>query len=93
MFRRMGHENPGEKWNRLQRRVQEGIANAYPNPERNGCPEHTALIGLAKRSADFDDSIEEDAQWQHVTHCSPCYLESLEEFKDRRQRKPPKRAE
>jgi hypothetical protein len=92
MFRRMGHDKPDEKWNRLQRQVQEGIANAYLNPERHGCPERKALTELARRAADFDDSIEEDAQWQHVTHCSPCYREYLEEFKNCRQRKPPRRA-
>ena len=79
MFRRMKRETPDEKWNRLQSRVQGGIARAYPNLERKGCPHPEGIIELAKRSAAFDDSIK-DPGWQHVTHCSPCYCQYLEEF-------------
>ena len=93
MFRRMKPETPDEKWNRLQSRVQGGIAKAYPNPERKGCPNQVAIIDLARRSAAFDDSIEEDPGWQHVTHCSPCYCQYLEEFQKCRRRKPPTRVE
>jgi hypothetical protein len=87
MFRRMKCETPEQKWNRLQSEVQAGIMTGYPNPERRGCPNREAIDGLARRSADFDDTIEEDPQWRHVTHCSPCYAEYLEEFRKRRPRK------
>jgi hypothetical protein len=84
MFRRMKRETPEQKWNRLQALVQAGIERAYPNPKRSNCPNQAAIAELAGRSAGFDDSIEEDPQWRHVTHCSPCYAEYLEEFRKRR---------
>lgn len=89
----MKRETPDDKWNRLQCQVQGGIANSYPNPERKGCPNQDGLIELAKRSADFDDSIEDDPEWHHVTHCSPCYGQYLEEFRKQPRRKPPASAD
>jgi hypothetical protein len=77
-----------EKWDRLQRTIQDGILTGYPNPERRGCPGSEAMIGLATRSARFDDSIEDDPQWKHVTHCSPCYAQYLELFQNMGLRKP-----
>lgn len=44
---------------------------------------------LAARASKFDDAIEDDPTWHHVTHCSPCYGEYLDEFRVRRQKKPP----
>jgi hypothetical protein len=84
MFRRMKRQTPEEKWNRIQSQIQERITKGYPNPERNGCPRGESIAALASRSAKFDDSVEDDPQWQHVTHCSPCYSEYLEEFRKRR---------
>jgi hypothetical protein len=89
MFRRMKNETPEEKWTRLQQTVQDGILKAYPNPNRTGCPNREGISNLAARSANFDNTVEEDATWQHVTHCSPCYSEYLVEFRSRRLRKPP----
>jgi hypothetical protein len=86
-------ETPEEKWKRLQDQVQEGILNAYPNPERHGCPGAKELQALARRAAQFDDTIEDNDQWKHVTHCSPCYAEYLEAFKIVRLRKPAGSAE
>jgi hypothetical protein len=87
MFRRMKREAPDKKWSRLQAQVQEGIAKAYPNPDRQGCPSQEVIVDLAKLSARFDDSIEKNPQWQHVTHCSPCYTQYLEEFQIQRNQK------
>jgi hypothetical protein len=84
MFRRMKRQTPEEKWNRIQSQIQEGITKGHPNPERKGCPGQEAIAALATQSAKFDDSIEDDPQWHHVTHCSPCYSEYLEEFRKRR---------
>jgi hypothetical protein len=89
----MRSEPPEEKWNRLQKRVQEGIAKAYANPERRECANDDAIRELARRAAEFDDSIEEDPNWKHVVHCSPCYTQYLQEFNSRRRRKPPSSAE
>ena len=98
MFRRMKRERmkretPDQKWKRLQAQVQDGIARAYPNPARRACPNHRAIAEIARRSAEFDDSIEEDPQWQHVTHCAPCYAEYLEEFGRCRRGRQPRPAE
>ncbi len=84
----MKNETPEEKWKRLQAEVQQGIAGSYPNPDRTDCINQDGIIELAKRSAAFDDSIEDDPNWQHVAHCSPCYAQYLEEFQRVRQRKP-----
>lgn len=81
---RMEQETPEQKWNRIQTQIHEGITKAYPNPDRKGCLSHDAIVGLAVRAAAFDDAIEADPKWQHVTHCSPCYSEYLEEFKSQR---------
>jgi hypothetical protein len=84
IFRRMKRQAPEEKWNRIQKQIQESIRKGYPNPERKGCPGQAGIAALATRSAKFDDSIEDDPQWQHVTHCSPCYNEYLDEFRKQR---------
>lgn len=77
----MKEETPGEKWDRLKGQVQEGILNGYPNPRRDECPGAEVIHALAVRSANIDDdAIEDDPQWQHVTHCSPCYGEYLAQF-------------
>ena len=77
----MERETPGEKWDRLKDQIQEGILNGYLNPGREGCPGDATINELATRSANIDDdSIEDDPQWQHVTHCSPCYSQYLEQF-------------
>lgn len=71
----MADESPKEKYERLQRRFQEEILSKYPNPERKGCPGEAALRSLAARP--LTESIENDPNWQHVTHCSECYREFL----------------
>ena len=85
----MKNETPDEKWNRLQSTVQDGILKAYPNPARTGCPDREGLIELVARASKFDDAIEDDPTWHHVTHCSPCYGEYLDEFRTRLRKKPP----
>jgi hypothetical protein len=85
----MKNATPDEKWGRLQNKVQDGILKAYPNPERNGCLSREGVVELAMRSARFDEAMEDDPTWHHVTHCSPCYSEYLEEFRRVRHRKPP----
>ena len=81
---RMKRETPEEKWNRIQQQIHEGITKEYPNPDRKGCLDREDITALAIRSAGFDDTIEDDPRWQHVTHCSPCYREYLDEFKKQR---------
>jgi hypothetical protein len=68
-------ESPEKKYEHLQKRLQEEILKNYPNPERKGCPPKSVLEELAARP--FDRPIEEDANWEHATHCSECYREFL----------------
>ena len=89
----MKGETPEQKWKRVQSQVQDGVLNAYPNPERQGCPDSAGILALAIRAVQFDDTIEDDPQWKHVTHCSPCYAQYLETFKNVRLRKPVSSAE
>lgn len=83
----MKEETPEEKWNRVQQQIRQGITEGYPNPERKGCPGVETIAQLAFRSASFDDAIEDDPQWHHITHCSPCYSEYLREFGNHRKKK------
>ena len=93
MSGQMKRETPSQKWSRLQNQIQRGISRAYANPERNGCINDSGIRELARRAAVFDDSIEDDPDWKHVTHCSPCYAQYLQEFNDRRRHKRPSAAE
>jgi hypothetical protein len=69
------------KWNRLQKAIQHEILTQFPNPDRKGCPGIVTLHSIAVRAHDiFDDSWQTDPNWHHITHCSPCYAEYLQEF-------------
>ena len=68
-------ESPQDKYERIQRRLQEEILNKYPNPKRKGCPGRQVLARLARDS--FDTKLEGNSDWEHVTHCSECYREYL----------------
>jgi hypothetical protein len=70
-------EQPEQKWNRVQKKIQQAILTSYPNPSREGCPGAAGLFDLAKRAAELG-TLEGDEGWEHVTHCSPCYKEYLE---------------
>ena len=70
-------ESPKQKWDRVQKKLQDAILTSYPNPNRKGCPGTEALFELAKRAAELG-TLEGDARWEHVTHCSPCYKEYLD---------------
>jgi hypothetical protein len=69
-------ETPREKYERLQRAVQEAILKSYPNPDRIGCPKSTTIREVA-----FREELTKDPVWEHITHCSPCYGEFLK-FKE-----------
>lgn len=71
-----GEESSDAQYERLKRQLQDSILTEYPNPDRVGCPGGDVLRGLAARY--LDDTIETDPNWQHVTHCSPCYREFLD---------------
>ena len=65
-------DSPQERYERIQEILQEAILRDYPNPERKGCPGDDTLRRLAERPRPI-----RDADWEHVTHCSPCYREFL----------------
>ena len=69
-------ESPQDKYEKVQRRLQEEILNKYPNPERNGCPGRRVLAHLARES--FNTTLEGISDWEHITHCSECYSEYLD---------------
>jgi hypothetical protein len=69
------HESPYSQFDRIKRQLQDSILRDYPNPERKGCPGGPILSELAARP--LDDSLEDDPNWHHVTHCSECYREFL----------------
>ena len=71
-----GEESSDAQYERLKHQLQQTILTEYPNPERKGCPGQTVLQGLAARY--LDDGVQEDPNWHHVTHCSPCYREFLD---------------
>jgi hypothetical protein len=66
-------ESPGQRYDKMQRAVQDAILRDYPNPDRVGCPGAQALRTLATERLTRDN----DPAWEHVTHCSPCYAEYL----------------
>ena len=70
-------ESPEQKWNRVQKKLQNAVLTSYPNPNREGCPGAQAILELAGRAAKLD-LLDRDARWDHVSHCSPCYAEYLD---------------
>jgi DNA-directed RNA polymerase specialized sigma24 family protein len=55
------------------------LSEAFPNPERIGCPPDSELKGLAEHPKGADPLIS-----PHLTHCSPCfnrYMKLLDELK------------
>ena len=78
-------EAPEAKFDRLKKQLQESILQQYPNPNREGCPGDAVLGELARRT--LEESIESDANWQHITRCSPCYAGFLAFNKEVRRRR------
>lgn len=48
------------------------LSEAFPNPERKGCPADHVLRDLARRPSSTDDSIA-----NHLTCCSPCFTKYM----------------
>ena len=58
------------------------LSEAFPNPQRIGCPADSELKTLAEHPKGADPTIS-----PHLTHCSPCfnrYMELLDELKNRK---------
>jgi hypothetical protein len=59
------------------------LSEAFPNPERNGCPADCELTSMAERPSQAKHA----SVSQHLTCCSPCfnrYMEVLAELKSRK---------
>jgi len=50
--------------------IDELFARANANPMRVGCPPQEVLIALARRERPIADPV-----YEHLTKCSPCYLQ------------------
>ena len=60
------------------------LSEAFPNPQRIGCPPDSDLIRMAGRPSERDAAVSE-----HLTGCSPCfnrYMEILAELKRKAQK-------
>ena len=68
-------ESPEAKFDRLKKLLQDSLLRDYPNPERRGCPGESVLRKVSQKR--WDESIENDPRWHHITHCSECYGEFL----------------
>ncbi len=65
-------ESPEQISNEIQDLLQQAVLNHYPNPERKGCAGKQVVREVAARQMPV-----QDAAWEHITHCSPCYREFL----------------
>src|SRR5437667_12710805 len=59
--------------------LQQSILRNYPNPERTGCLDSSAIAAVGQQQLPHKDS-----RWEHISHCSPCYREFLDCRKRRR---------
>src|SRR2546427_5810846 len=60
------------------------LSEAFPNPDRQGCPPDAALRSLA-----FNPTAGEPAMTEHLAACSPCFMrysEFLTELKSQREK-------
>lgn len=74
----MTPESAEEKFDRLKSQIQAIVLRSYPNPERKGCPDLGGVEEVARRAgADITDTMEDNPDYQHIMHCSPCYAEFL----------------
>ncbi|MGB9457515.1 MAG: hypothetical protein WCB12_15815 [Bryobacteraceae bacterium] len=65
-------ESPEQISNEIQDLLQQAVLSDYPNPERKGCAGKQVVREVAARQMPV-----QDAAWEHITHCSPCYREFL----------------
>jgi hypothetical protein len=73
----MKAETPEQKFNRLQKQIQNLVLKGYPNPAREGCPGDAVVANYARRVAAGEET-EREPDYEHITHCSPCYREFLD---------------
>ena len=59
---------PKDNYQELFRYARSYLSSAFPNPNREDCPEDAALITMAADPLTADPYVEE-----HVSFCSPCF--------------------
>jgi hypothetical protein len=65
-------ESPEQISNEIQDLLQQSVLNNFPNPDRRGCLGEQVVRDVAARPLPV-----QDAAWEHITHCSPCFREFL----------------
>ncbi len=55
-----------------ERIVQQAFLDAFPNPERIGCPGDDLIRAIARKKIDSDESVR-----RHMRRCSPCSQDLL----------------
>ena len=76
---------PKDNYQELFRYARSYLSSAFPNPNREDCPEEAALIAMAADPLTADPYVEE-----HVSFCSPCftrYMAVLDELSGKENRK------
>ena len=53
------------------------LSEAFPNPQRIGCPPDAELIRMAKQPSEQVASVSE-----HLTNCSPCFNRYMNILRD-----------
>jgi hypothetical protein len=71
-------EELGKEEARVLDLLTRGLSREFPKPQRVGCPPFNVLRGFAFRKL----RLTEVHEWQdHLSSCSPCYLEFTEQRK------------
>ncbi len=52
--------------------IRKAFLTAFPNPQRQGCPEKSVLRAIGR-----DQILLNDPAYQHISGCSPCFKEVL----------------
>ncbi len=55
-----------------ERFVQQAFLDAFPNPERIGCPGDDVIRAIARKKIESDESVR-----RHMRSCSPCSQDLL----------------
>lgn len=66
-------DDAGPTEEQFKEMLQQGVLKHYPNPERKGCLDSMTLQDIAQQRLPH-----EDERWGHISHCSPCYREFLD---------------
>ena len=66
-------ESPEQISNEIRDLLQQAVLRDYPNADRKGCIGTEVVREVAQRQLPI-----QDARWEHIKRCSPCYREFLD---------------